>query len=375
MSTFDFSTLITDRTEADVNYVKYLASLFKPDIEAGEIVWTGTDEELAVFNNAMLKGAYNYTDLNRVTAAMEYLDETLRKYGYVTGYQRLEIPHTGVSSLPNGYTQVEYIESSGTQYIDTGFKPNNNTRVVTDAEYLSTAGTNPVLFGARTAASSKTYVLMYTSGNFRSDYNNVYTQTWSAALTDRRVFDKNKETTTIDGVSQSYTNAAFQCDYNLYLLGLNNAGTAQWFPTARLYSCQIYDNDELIRNYVPCTNADGTAGLYDLVNGAFYANAGTGSFTAGEPIELPEETEKYDEYTWIETDIPTESQMAQYLSNVLAICSTILTEPELPETIAKLDYNGANQIEQVLMDLDKIINVMTTTFVPCGEAICGGDNL
>ena len=35
-------------------------------------------------------------------------------------------------ALPSGYTQYEYIESSGTQYIDTGFKPNQNTRTVID---------------------------------------------------------------------------------------------------------------------------------------------------------------------------------------------------------------------------------------------------
>jgi hypothetical protein len=34
------------------------------------------------------------------------------------------------------YTQVEYIESTGTQYIDTGFKPNNNTKVIMEAQSM-----------------------------------------------------------------------------------------------------------------------------------------------------------------------------------------------------------------------------------------------
>ena len=38
-------------------------------------------------------------------------------------------------SLPSGYKRLEYIQSTGTQYIDTGFKPNNNTRVVMDLLY------------------------------------------------------------------------------------------------------------------------------------------------------------------------------------------------------------------------------------------------
>lgn len=191
-------------------------------------------------------------------------------------------------SLPSGYTRLEYIESTGTQYIDTGFKPNNNTRVTMDAEYLTTTGTNPVLFGARTDASSKTFVLIYTSGKFRSDYNTVYTQTWDVTAMGRRIFDKNRETTTIDGISQSYTNTAFQGDYALYLLCLNQTGTARWFATARIYSCCIYDNGTVVRDYTPCMDSLGNVGLYDAVGGNFYSNAGTGDFAAGPAAALTE---------------------------------------------------------------------------------------
>ena len=36
------------------------------------------------------------------------------------------------------YTELEYIQSSGTQYIDTGFKPNQDTRVVTKFDMIQT---------------------------------------------------------------------------------------------------------------------------------------------------------------------------------------------------------------------------------------------
>lgn len=77
---FDFSTLITDRAAADLENLRALLSTPMED-------WTA--EQLAQFNQAISKGAYNYTDLNRVTACMEYLDKTLRSYGYETGYQPL----------------------------------------------------------------------------------------------------------------------------------------------------------------------------------------------------------------------------------------------------------------------------------------------
>ena len=69
--------LITDRTQADVDTLTEL--LGKPFAQ-----WTA--EEAAWFREASSKGAYNYTDLNRVTEAMQYLDDVFLAYGYTTGY-------------------------------------------------------------------------------------------------------------------------------------------------------------------------------------------------------------------------------------------------------------------------------------------------
>lgn len=190
--------------------------------------------------------------------------------------------HTKPIPLPAGYSRLAYIQSSGTQYIDTGFKPNNNTRVIADGQLVSTPSGNTALFGARTNANSKNYAMLFIPLNFRSDYNNVYTQTWAVSATIRRVYDKNKETTTIDGAAKSYTNAIFQADYNMAIFAINAAGTAQWFASMKLYSCQIYDNGVLIRDFQPCINASGAVGMYDLVGKQFYGNAGTGVFTGSE---------------------------------------------------------------------------------------------
>ena len=55
---------------------------------------------------------------------------------------------------------------------------------------------------------------------------------------------------------------------------------------AKLYSCQISVNGEAVRDFVPCVRQeDNAAGLYDLVEGKFYANStGTGEFTAGPAV-------------------------------------------------------------------------------------------
>lgn len=186
---------------------------------------------------------------------------------------------------PDKVNYVEYIQSSGTQYIDTGFKPNNNTRVVMDCVLGSVpASTTVAYFGGRESADANNYAFMWVTDCLRSDYNNSYAQTWPISAGqegNRRVIDKNKETTTVDGTSQSYTNTTFQSPVNMLLLANNNNGTVQWKSPMALYSCKIYDNGTLIRDFRPCLDPDGVACLYDRATKEYYYNAGTGVFTAG----------------------------------------------------------------------------------------------
>ena len=51
----------------------------------------------------------------------------------------------------------------------------------------------------------------------------------------------------------------------------------------KIYRFTIWDNSEVIRDLVPCRNGT-TVGMCDTVESKFYANARTGSFTAGPDI-------------------------------------------------------------------------------------------
>lgn len=65
-------TLITDRTQADVDYVARLNALGELRMTAQELADWRTD----------LKGAYNASDLNRVGQAVAYVAALLNSYGY-----------------------------------------------------------------------------------------------------------------------------------------------------------------------------------------------------------------------------------------------------------------------------------------------------
>lgn len=163
--------------------------------------------------------------------------------------------------LPNGYQEVEYIQSTGTQYIDTGIGPANvgqTVRIELDfqvTEYVNNTwicGTQELECGF--------------SGGFYSHF--TYSQT-SDYLARTMATGSAKKTTTNKVM-------LFARDFN---------GTITEYRPAKvkIYSTSIYIDDELVRNFIPCyRKSDNVVGLYDLVNNVFYTNEGTGEFLKGE---------------------------------------------------------------------------------------------
>lgn len=182
-------------------------------------------------------------------------------------------------ALPSGYRTLAYIKSSGTQYIDTGFQPNQNTRVVMDIQAIGTSETY-FLFGARETYASRSFCFLYYNG-WSADYQSSSQRQTFAGInyTDQLQIDFDKTTCTVNGRSVSFTAATFQSPVTMSLLAVNTNGTNSGMISAKLFSCKIYDNGTLVRDFVPAKRiSDDTVGLYDIVNGAFYTNAGTGSF-------------------------------------------------------------------------------------------------
>ena len=187
------------------------------------------------------------------------------------------------SRLPAGYTELSYIQSSGTQYLDTNFVPNQNTRVVLDAE--TTKVSTAAIFGARQGNTSATFCAFnISSTSVRSDYGTEQKTISVNSVLNRVVIDKNKNVFSYGNQSVTHTESSFNAECSLLLLTNNFQGSAngESLTSAKLYSCQIYDNDVLVRDFVPCINASGEVGLYDLVGKQFYGNAGTGVFTGSE---------------------------------------------------------------------------------------------
>lgn len=163
--------------------------------------------------------------------------------------------------------------SNGNQYFDTGFNPNQDTRVVMDMKYTDLTVTS-FAFGARRSASSNSIGVFYqiSSKLFGADYvtqgNRFLFENVNPS--DRIVIDYNRNICTINGISNTWTEASYQSPCSLTLLSINTNGEKEAIAKASLFSCQIYDNGTLIRDYVPCVRkVDGVSGLWDKVNKTF----------------------------------------------------------------------------------------------------------
>lgn len=277
-------TLITNRTQADVDALKALYA--KP-----KFMWTADEWNEFLLGNH--RGAYNASDMNRVLDALDYLADRVTEFGYhKPEIKRPSITEVipGTSRLPEGYTELEYIESTGTQYIDTGVMPNQNTRVVADVYTESTSAIKGI-FGSRSSGTLNGFCVWQLSntsvGSYYGTLNNVVSMSTVGV---RLLIDKNKNITTVNGTETSVNTQTFTGLMSVHLFTVKQAdGT---FPYAHMvgkfYSCQIWDNGTLVRDYVPCLNPSNEVGLYDIVNGVFYGNSGTGYFLPGPAVSLPD---------------------------------------------------------------------------------------
>ena len=186
-------------------------------------------------------------------------------------------------TLPSDYIQLEYIQSSGSQYIDTGFKPNQDTKISITVDFPLSGTT--WLYGSRTSAGSNSLgFLCEGNSKYRFDYASS-TNELATKPTGKFTIDSDKNKCYINGelvFTATYT--TFASPVNMYIFNNNNNGSLSGGSSAKLYNCSIYDNGVLIRNFIPCKNESGTVGLYDSVNNQFYQNAGSGTFVAGPEI-------------------------------------------------------------------------------------------
>lgn len=197
--------------------------------------------------------------------------------------------------LPEEYQEVEYLESTGTQYIDTGVKCQNNIGCSVEFAFNNNSTTYQYLLGEVTVGTSRFSPIFLDKENNSGFFS--YTATLSFSFNTYGAFDTNKHKVDFnsdgkrnviyDGIQKGVIGeTATGLGKNIYIFGRNNSSLISDRVYAKIYSLKLYDNGIIVRNFVPCyEKSTKIAGLYDLVNGVFYKNKGTGFFSVGSAID------------------------------------------------------------------------------------------
>lgn len=190
--------------------------------------------------------------------------------------------------LPDGYTKVDYLQSSGTQWIDMGIAPDQNTKVILKVLATNLNGSSGVsLIGSRSSNNSSDQFFTYISADqgllFRVDgdeapsaftkfkVNTLYTITLSSSRF--LVYDNGIRVLAMYLSSSDFTSTVTMALFRAKPFSMGFIGN--------IYVCKHYNNDHLIQHFVPCLDSDGIPCMYDLVSKTAFYNQGTGSFTWG----------------------------------------------------------------------------------------------
>ena len=190
--------------------------------------------------------------------------------------------------LPKGYTELEYLESSGTQYIDTGeFLDSEWSVTITAANTAPNNNKNSFgLFGFSAGAPNvfalSVYCEMPSSRNVSwvglGDFGEMFLS-WDVDTSLFHTYALNKSMLTFDGSpaleiqTAPFSNSAYTSFLFKYY------STTQNGFIGRVTSCILYNSGRKIHEFIPALrNADGVAGMWDRVSKQFFDNDGTGSF-------------------------------------------------------------------------------------------------
>ena len=193
--------------------------------------------------------------------------------------------------LPDGYTAVNYLQSSGTQWIEMGVAPNQNTKAVLKIiinDFNGLHGSS--LIGSRTDTNSNdqffTYLDVYNSTRFlfRID-GKPQAISWTGLTTDK-IYTVTLSGTEMKAELEDGT-AVFSKTFSVpdfestVTMALFKSKPIDRGFRGKIYSCKHYNGDELIQDFVPCLDTEGVPCMFDLVSQKPFYNVGTGSFTWG----------------------------------------------------------------------------------------------
>lgn len=196
---------------------------------------------------------------------------------------------------PQGVNYVEYIESTGTQWLNTEYVIRSEKhRIVCDVMFTAEHNSQSICGSQETTNWRGTIIPHCTNGtNVAIFCGGSFPITIEASLNTPYHIDITADNGTMTAVingetySGSYSTPTVN-GFPVFVFANNQGGTAtQIINGLQMSDFQLYDNDVLVRDYWPCYDPDGVLCMYDRVNFEYVYNAGTGEFLPPSAEEEP----------------------------------------------------------------------------------------
>ena len=188
------------------------------------------------------------------------------------------------------YCEIEYIESSGTQYIDTGVNADSNLGFETYCQLTATTANQ--YMGAIKQISNG-----YTRHHLSVMNDSVYSYHLSTLRYDFTIdtnlhyikYNAQTHVLTFDTTTQNTTTDTFDTGLTYWLFARNaNSGMSTMYMNIKIYFFKMTYNGTLVRDFIPVLDWNYIPCLYDKVSGKKFYNQGTGSFSYGREIHYVE---------------------------------------------------------------------------------------
>ena len=225
------------------------------------------------------------TELSNIYTALEEQGATIPEQKNLVNVTPAIKTITGSS----GVIELSYLESTGTQYIDTEYLPYKTKTEVTFQMPTKPSGIEDTyIMASWNANNNRYYPVIYNGGDEgfnTADKNNSFTKLGEYDTSIHTVIynDENNKVY-YDGVEKAtISDLTTQATNSIYLFAVHSSNGAEQLFAGRIINVKITDKETntLVRNLIPALDENYIPCLYDLVEEKYYYNMGTGNFIAG----------------------------------------------------------------------------------------------
>lgn len=183
------------------------------------------------------------------------------------------------------YKELTYIQGTGTQYIDTKIVPNNKIKI--QLKMNTQEATGNIIVGTVNNSESQSLRFFNANNECYLDYGNLGNRIHGNRISnnvDNELEIGNRYVKNLsDGSILLSGSTISDFEYSSLSIGIFNCiGGFESSAKLKLYYCKIYDDDILVRDYIPVEDYNGIICLYDKISEEFFYNVGTGNFVGGE---------------------------------------------------------------------------------------------